>query len=92
MRLHRLPSLAAGLTALCLPLLAIQAAQADGFISRVPTVHIAAAPTESQAQENICSQRNFDNTNTFTHPCGSTNQQLAWDEYQKNQDGGGGGQ
>ncbi len=50
MRLHRLPSLAATLTALCLPLLATQAAQADGFFSRVPTVHVATAPTESQAQ------------------------------------------
>ena len=50
MRFHRLPSLAAGLTALCLPLLAAPAARAEGFISRVPTVHVAAAPTESQAQ------------------------------------------
>lgn len=50
MRFHQLPSLTLSLAALCLPLLAAPAARADGFISRVATVHVTAAGTESQAQ------------------------------------------
>lgn len=47
---QRFPSLAVSLTALCLPLLASQAAHADGLFSRVATVHLAVAGAESQAQ------------------------------------------
>ncbi len=50
MSLHRLPTLAVSLTALCLPLLGTQAAHADGFISRVATVHIVVPGVENQAQ------------------------------------------
>ena len=50
MRFQRFPLFAASLTALGLPLLAGPAAQAEGFISRVATVHVAIAATESQAQ------------------------------------------
>ena len=50
MRFHHLPSLAISLTALCLPLLATQPAQADSLLSTVPTVHVSVTRTTSQAQ------------------------------------------
>ena len=50
MRFQRLPLLALSLSALCLPVTGTKAAHADGWISHVPTVHIAVANAESQAQ------------------------------------------
>ena len=50
MRFDRLPLLALGLTALYVPAIVTSSARADGWISHVPTVHIAVANTESQAQ------------------------------------------
>lgn len=49
-RFQPVPLLAAGFTALCLPILAAQPARADGLFSRVETVHIIVPKVEDQAQ------------------------------------------
>ncbi len=50
MRFQRVSLLALGLTALCLPLSATQAAEPEGLISRVATVHVTVPDAVSQAQ------------------------------------------
>lgn len=42
----------------------------------------------SQAQETICTTGHHETTGMVLHPCGTINQQLAWDEDQRRGPGG----